>query len=86
MGIPFSFGFLTVAAAYDFVAPSKEIQWLVSVFAGITVSLIVRMEKYMCFLFVCIIVSLIFGVSVCSHLFVLICSIICVLFIGNLLE
>ncbi|KAK2440512.1 TRAM, LAG1 and CLN8 (TLC) lipid-sensing domain containing protein [Trifolium repens] len=41
MGIPFSFGFLTVAAAYDFVAPSKEIQWLVSVFAGIIVSLIV---------------------------------------------
>ncbi|PNY05550.1 transmembrane protein 56-B-like [Trifolium pratense] len=41
MGIPFSFGFLTTAAAYDFVAPTKEIQWLVSVFAGIIFSLIV---------------------------------------------
>jgi hypothetical protein len=52
MGIPFSFGFLTVAAAYDFVAPSKEIQWLVSVFAGIIVSLIVSNMNMIMILFI----------------------------------
>jgi hypothetical protein len=52
MGIPFSFGFLTVAAAYDFVAPSKEIQWLVSVFAGIIVSLIVSNMNMIIILFI----------------------------------
>ncbi|XP_004500412.1 uncharacterized protein [Cicer arietinum] len=45
MGIPFSFGFLASYAAdvssYDFAVPSKEIQWLVSVFAGIVFSLTV---------------------------------------------
>jgi hypothetical protein len=51
MGIPFSFGFLTVAAAYDFVAPSKEIQWLVSVFTGIIVSLIVSNMNMIMILF-----------------------------------
>jgi hypothetical protein len=43
---------LTVAAAYDFVAPSKEIQWLVSVFAGIIVSLIVSNMNMIIILFI----------------------------------
>jgi hypothetical protein len=42
---------LTVAAAYDFVAPSKEIQWLVSVFTGIIVSLIVSNMNMIMILF-----------------------------------